>query len=214
VDSWVDAAMLLLILTSLLQLGSSRLAVGIRTVAYQGAVLAFLPFLLNPGRLTIHTFLLAVGVLGLRSVGFPALLFRALRDANVRREVEPFVGHTTSLVAGVLALIVSLWIASRVRPTLPTASSLLVPTSLFLLLVGLLLIVTRRKAITQVVGYLVIENGLYVFGMAIAVELPWLVELGILLDAFVAVFLMGISVYHISQEFDHIDVDQLSTLKG
>jgi hydrogenase-4 component E len=77
----------------------------------------------------------------------------------------------------------------------------------------LLLIVSRRKAVTQTLGYLAMENGIYAFGLAFAVEEPLLVEMGVLLDVFVAVFVMGIAIHHISREFDHIDTDRLSALK-
>jgi len=79
--------------------------------------------------------------------------------------------------------------------------------------VGLLLIVSRRKAVTQVLGYLALENGIFVFGVGLARQATLLVEMGILLDVFVAVFVMGIAIFHISREFDHIDTDQLSLLK-
>jgi hydrogenase-4 component E len=67
--------------------------------------------------------------------------------------------------------------------------------------------------LNQVVGYLVLENGVYLFGLILAPEVPLLVELGILLDVFVAVFVMGIAIFHISREFDHLEMDQLTTLK-
>jgi len=86
--------------------------------------------------------------------------------------------------------------------------------AIFTMMTGLLLLTTRRKALTQVVGYLALENGIYTFGVAVARDgSPWLVELGILLDVFVAVFVMGIAIFHISREFDHIDADQLTALK-
>jgi len=66
----------------------------------------------------------------------------------------------------------------------------------------------------QTLGYLAMENGIYAFGLAFAVEEPLLVEMGVLLDVFVAVFVMGIAIYHISREFDHIDTDRLSALRG
>jgi hydrogenase-4 component E len=93
------------------------------------------------------------------------------------------------------------------------ASPLVLPLALATILIGLFLIVSRRKAIMQVVGYLVLENGVFIFGVALAQEEPFLVEMGVLLDVFVAVFIMGIMIFHISREFDHIDVDQLTSLK-
>jgi hydrogenase-4 component E len=74
-------------------------------------------------------------------------------------------------------------------------------------------VVTRRKAITQVIGYLAMENGIYAFGLATAVRAPLLVELGVLLDIFAAVFVMGIAILHIRREFDHIDTDRLTMLR-
>jgi hydrogenase-4 component E len=74
-------------------------------------------------------------------------------------------------------------------------------------------IVSRKKALSQVMGYLVLENGIYLFGITLGREAPLLVEMGVSLDVFVAVFVMGIIIFHISREFDHIDVDQLASLK-
>jgi len=74
--------------------------------------------------------------------------------------------------------------------------------------------VARRTAICQVLGYLTLENGIYIFGLAIVSGIPMLVELGVLMDMFVAVFVMGIAIFRISREFDHIDAAQLTSLKG
>ncbi len=81
-------------------------------------------------------------------------------------------------------------------------------------LAGFILLTTRFKALSQVVGYLVLENGIYVLGIAMAAEVPVLVELGVLLDAFVAVFVMQIAIHQIRAEFRSTDVDQLTALKG
>jgi hydrogenase-4 component E len=96
---------------------------------------------------------------------------------------------------------------------LPMASGLLVPTAFFLILTGMFLIVARRQALTQALGYLVLENGIYAFGSLLAKSAPWLVELGVLLDVFAAVFIMGIIIFHIHREFDHIDTHRLVYLQ-
>ena len=81
------------------------------------------------------------------------------------------------------------------------------------ILIGLFLIISRKKAVSQVLGFLVMENGIYVFGVGVVQETSLLVELGVLLDVFVAVFVMGIIIFHISREFEHTDTTRLSTLK-
>jgi hydrogenase-4 component E len=143
----------------------------------------------------------------------PWLLRRAAREAGVRTEVEPIVGFTTSLLLGLALLGAALHLAGRLPPPGADGTAFLVPVALFTMMVGMLVIVGRRKAVMQALGYLAMENGIYAFGLAFAVEEPLLVEMGVLLDVFVAVFVMGIAIHHISREFDHIDTDRLSTLK-
>ncbi len=210
---WLDTLMVLLVFTNLRVVGSSRLGACIRTVAVQGVLLGFLPLLAHPDRMAPRILLLAFASVALKAVGFPWLLFRALRGAKVRREMEPYVGYSLSLLAGVGALALSLWIGSRLPLPTPAVSPLLVPVAFSTMLVGLFVIVSRRKALSQVLGYLVFENGIYAFGVGVAYEAPLLVELGVLLDVFVAVFVMGILIFHISREFDSIDTERLSSLR-
>ncbi len=207
-----DIVLILVVLTDLRLLGASRLGASIRTVAVQGILLGMLALLAHHDHLTTAVLVVALGGMALKGVAFPWLLFRALREAEVEREVEPFVGPILSLLTGVAALGASLWLARRLPLPEPN-SSLLVAVALFSILVGLFLIVTRKKAISQVLGFLVMENGIYAFGVGLVLESPLLVELGVLLDVFVAVFVMGIIIFHISREFDHIDTHELSSLK-
>ena len=211
-NAWIEALLVFLVLTNLLLLGSSRLSACIRIVAVQGVALGILP-LLTHAHLSLRVIGLAGVSMALKAVVFPRLLNRALRDANVRREIEPFVGYTVSTLLGGLALGISFWLSWRLPLPHAEISSLIVPVAFFSMLTGLFLIVSRRKALTQVLGYLVFENGIFVFGVGLTREAPLVVELGVLLDVFVAVFVMGIALFHISREFDHIDADRLSSLK-
>jgi hydrogenase-4 component E len=208
-----DVILVLLVLTNLRLLGASRLGASIRTVAVQGILLGALALLAHHDHLTVAVLIVALGGMALKGVVFPWLLFRALRQAEVQREVEPFVGSIPSLLAGIVALGGSLWLARRLSLPEPPNSSLLVAVALFSILAGLFLIIARKKAISQVLGFLVMENGIYAFGVGLVVESPLLVELGVLLDVFVAVFVMGIIIFHISREFDHIDTHELSSLR-
>jgi hydrogenase-4 component E len=203
-----------LILTNLALLGSSRLGACIRLVAIQGAALGLLPLLAPGSGVTLHAALLAAGTAILKGGVFPWLLLRALRQADVRREVEPLVGYGPSLAVGVGALAVAMRLGARLPAPIPLASSLLVPAAFFSIFVGLFLLIGRRTALMQALGYLVLENGVYTYGVVLVSELPALVELGILLDVFLAVFVMGIAIDRINREFDHIDADRLNVLKG
>ena len=206
--------MVALILTNLVVLGSSRLNTCIRIIALQGVALGTLPLMAGPSVLPLRMIALTAGTIGLKGVVFPWLLLRAMRQAEVRREVEPYVGYIWSVVVGLVSLAVSVWLGARLPLPGPAHPTLAVPVALFMIFVGLFVIISRRNALSQILGYIVLENGIYAFGMVILGEVPVLVELGVLLDAFVAVFVMGIAIYHISREFDHMDADQLDTLKG
>jgi hydrogenase-4 component E len=208
-----DLNLVLVMLANLALLGSSRLAACIQLSAAQGILLSLLPLQVAPHGLDARLMIFAFTILVLKGLVFPALLMRTLRTADVRHEIVPVVGYVASLVFGVLVLCFSFWISSRLILPQPAPSPLVLPLALSTILIGLFLIISRRTALMQVVGYLVLENGIYIFGVALAQEEPFLVEMGVLLDVFVAVFVMGIAIFHISREFDHIDVDQLTSLK-
>ncbi len=208
----IDPFLVALILVNFMLLGSSRLLACIRFVAVQGVLLGLLT-LTAPEGLTVPAVAMAAGSAVLKGVVFPLLLRKALGGAGVRREVQPFVGFTASVLVGMGTLAVSVWLGTRLALPFPLVSPLLVPVAFFTMLTGLFLIVSRKTALAQVLGYLVLENGVYAFGVPLASKAPLLVELGVLLDVFVAVFIMGIMVYNISREFDHIDAAQLSELR-
>jgi hydrogenase-4 component E len=211
VNTFPELILLLVVLTDFAVLGTTRLSSCIRALAAQGLLLGLLPLALAP-HFSMHATALATGTIAVKAIFLPWFLTWAIREAAVRREVEPTVGFTASLLLGVLALILAFAIA--VRLPLPERDlELLVPVSLSTLIIGLVILTTRRKAITQVVGYLILENGIYLFGLTRAESVPFLLELGVLLDVFVGVFIMGIVVFHINREFDSLDSARLTELK-
>lgn len=209
--SLVELILVGLVLTNLVLLGTSRIGLCIRMVAFQGVGLAFLP-LLDHGELALSTLAVSAATAVLKGGVFPWLLFRSLESAHVRAEVEPYVGYSASLLFGVAALAASVWLGGRM-PLPEGLPQLLTPVAFFTILVGLFGIVSRRKAVSQVVAYLVLENGIFAFGAVALRKAQLLVEMGILLDVFVAVFVMGIAIFRINREFDHIDADRLASLK-
>lgn len=208
-----DLILIFLILSNLALLGLSRLGPCIRVAALQGVALGLLPLFLSESGPEVHQMLFSALLIGLKGIAFPWVLMRILRDIKIQREIEPFIGYGTSIVLGTVALVVSMWLGRRLPLPVPIRSEMIVPAAFFTIMSGFFLIIARKKALTQVLGYLVLENGIYTFGAALTENQPVLIELGILLDVFAAVFVMGIAVFHINREFDHIDTDKLSGLR-
>jgi hydrogenase-4 component E len=206
-----DLLLMLVVLMNFWVLGTTRLSSTIRAAALQGAILAALPVALHP-RLSLHILGLGIGTLIVKAIILPVLLHRAIREASVRREVEPAIGSSASLGVGAVAVALSFAVAQRL-PLPESQTALLVPVAIATVIVGLIVLTTRSKALTQVVGYLILENGIYVFGLSQAERVPFLVELGVLLDVFVGVFIMGIVVFHINREFDSLSSARLTELK-
>jgi hydrogenase-4 component E len=208
-----DLLLVLVVVLGLQTVATSRITAAVRAVALQGAALSFLPFALGHTLGVWGMVASCAVVLALKGLLIPLLLMRSIREARVVHEVEPVVSLHLSVLLAAALVGVAFWIGGALVLPWPAPSKLVVPIALATLLLGFLVIVTRRKAVTQVVGYLMLENGVFIFGQALARELPFVVELGILLDVLVGVFVMGIAIHHISREFDHIDVDALSTLR-
>lgn len=214
-DSAVNTLLLLVLLTDLYMLGASRLAGMVRMVALQGVILAVLPLCQHGVELSVHLAFMSLTYLVVKGIVMPYFLFRALRNIQTRREAEPYVGPAASYLAGAAVVGFSFWIASRLPlpPGLEVVSPLCLPTALSGVLIGLFILVSRRKAITQILGYLLLEAGIYVLAIALSSKMPFLVEMGILLDVFAGVFIMGVIISHIKSMFDDLDVDNLATLK-
>jgi hydrogenase-4 component E len=202
--------LLLIVLTDLAVLGTMRLSTCIRALGVQGLLLGLLPVSIAP-TLSVHAVGLAVGTVAVKAVVLPWFLVWAIREAAVRREIEPSIGPIASLLLGAGAVALAFAIAARL-PLPPGPDALLVPYSLATVIIGFVVLTTRRKALTQVIGYLMLENGIYLFGLTQTERVPFLLELGVLLDVFVGVFIMGIVVFHINREFDSLDSTRLTEL--
>lgn len=194
---------------------SSRLLSCIRWVALQGLLLALLPLVMwdwCSGAPHLSSILAAVCNLFLKGILLPVLLAAAMRKANVKRELEPFIGYSGSILVMALTGAGLFWLCGKITPLPPPVSLLSLPVAFITMAAGLFIIIARRKAITQVIGFLVFENGIAVFGTGMMLEHGILVELGVLLDVLVLVFIMGIALFQISREFQHIDSDRLNQL--
>jgi len=208
----LDPLLIIGLALNFVALGVSRIRGVINAVAAQGMLLGILALFVHPGVRLRGILLVGVMIL-IKGFVIPKLLIHAMREADVQHEVNPAISPITSLLLGAmgtgLALVYSY--------TLPLAEEhqhlLLVPASLATCWTGFLVLTTRKKAIMQVLGYLILENGVFLFGLLLLEAMPFLVEVGALLDLFTGVFIMAIIVHHISREFASTSTEHLSELR-
>ena len=160
-----------------------------------------------------NTGLLVIATVVLKGSLIPRMLLRALREAQIKREVEPLIGFVPTMLLGALGTLLSVAFASGLPLEPQHRELLIVPASFSTVLTGFLLLTTRIKAITQAIGYLVLENGIFIFGMLLVEAMPFLVEIGVLLDLFVGIFVVSIIIHHINREFASLDTRRLTSLK-
>ncbi len=197
---------------NLLALGTSRLPALIRVMSAQGVILGVMPVILEFHHLDWRLLLVALATVAGKGLLIPALLRHAMRTAQIDRELDPLIGFAPSLLLGAAAAIAALALVGML-PLLPEhRDSLLVPGALATVFTGFILMVGRNKAISQVCGYLILENGIYLFGLLLIKTMPLLVEGGVLLDLTVGVFIIGIIVDRIQRAFDSLDTRKLTAL--
>jgi hydrogenase-4 component E len=208
----IGPLLVVVLLINLFLLGTSRLQAVVNGSAGQGVILGILTLCVHEGVSTWMVFITLVTIV-IKGVLIPGMLLRAIRDAAIRREIEPFIGFLPCLLLGALGTGASLVFARTLPLAKEHVGSLLVPAAMATVWTGFLVLTTRRKAINQVVGYLVLENGIYIMGLTLLHAMPFMVEMGVLLDLFVGIFVMGIILNHIRREFSSLDTAHLSALK-
>jgi hydrogenase-4 component E len=206
-----DVLIALIMLTNFTLVVTNRIQKAIQLAVLQGIILGLLPLAMGLWRIP-HIILMSVAAIVVKGWFIPHLFRRAMRQVKIDREVDPFISHSASLLLCAVGTGFAIALAKYLPLKLGTPR-MWVPASLATLLTGFLLLVSRRKALTQVVGYLVLENGIYLFALLLVEEMALLVEAGILLDLFVGIFVMGIVINHIRVAFDSIDTRQLAALK-
>jgi len=207
---WLELALIAIVFLGIVILGNSRLATTIQLFALQSFILSATPLLVHPGP---HAVIMAIATVLLKVILMPSLLFWAIRHVSIRREDQPLVGYGKTLLLGGFLTAVAFLISSRLDLPVREASNLLVPSAFSIIMIGFLLLVSRLKAITQVIGYLVMENGIFLFALLLLEKTPLLVEMGILLDIFVGTLVMGIIINHINQEFGSANTANLTSLR-
>lgn len=209
---WLQAVLGLIVLTDFSLLAAERRRVGIKLIALQGILLGILPLIMHRGEAGLYPWAVTVIFCGIKGVLLPWLLWRTMRRLPVS-PMRPYVGNSVCVLLGVCGFILSLWLGARLGLTYNPLFPQVFPMAFTTIFAGLLLIVAHRTALSQIFGYLVMENGIYLLGVPMAQsETLWL-ELSILLDILVGVFVMAIAVHHIYRAFESTEVDRFAALR-
>ncbi|ADW19332.1 hypothetical protein Despr_3204 [Desulfobulbus propionicus DSM 2032] len=211
-----DVILVLILLSTLLSLGSSRMMALIKIMALQGALVSLTPiFIESQTKLSNSGILFFQLMFLIKAVLIPGLLYMALTRIAIKREVEPLIGYHASLAVGLGLILLSTYITRHLAISLQGDYFHLLITAITTLGGGLFLMMSRTKALTQVIGYLMLENGIYLVGTALTKHQHniYLVEFGVLLDLLVGVMIMGIILHNINRAFDDVDTTYLEQLK-
>ena len=209
---FVLAALVLFLSFSLL--AQVRLLAGIHIFAWQGAVLAGATALVAVTGGEPHLLVSAALTLVLKALLIPWMLHRLVRRLELERHVDVLQHPAWVLMLGAALVIFSYWVALPIVKLELVATRNMLSVSLAVVLIGLLIMVTRRQAVTQVIGFMSMENGLFLAAMAATHGMPLVVELGIAFDVLVAAVLFGVFFFHIRESIDSLDVDRLNRLSA
>jgi len=211
-----ESIMAITLLSVMLSLGATRLVALVQIMALQGIMVSLTPLFLKgevplgSGAIIFYQLMLLI-----KGLLIPGLLYMAVKKISIKREIEPFIGYHASILAGLVILIVAVFITSSLRLKLVEGHSLVLITAITTMASGFFLMMARKKALTQVIGYLMLENGIYLIGTALTKHSHtiYVVEFGVLLDLLVGVMIMGIILHNIQSAFDDVDTTLLGRLK-
>ena len=190
---------------------ANRLRTYINVIAFQGIILFGVAFIELSEINIINLIFILLETIVFKTIAVPVFLRYILEKNKITREAEPYLPNFISLIVITLIIVITFLLANTITDI--HLKKIYFVVALSALFSGLYIIATRKKIITHVMGYLVIENGVFILSLAVGNEMPMLVNLGILLDIFVSVFLLGLFVNKVGDVLKDVDVDQLRNLK-
>ncbi len=202
-----------ILLTAVLTLWRRDLAAIIRLLMVQGALIASLALLLGITENSVELYLAALGVGVLKAGVLPAILRRLLRDSGEVRESAPLVNVTSSLLAAAVLTLLAYVLSGPLVALSPSAATRALPVGIAVVLLGFFMLVTRRRALSQVIGFLLLDNGITTTAFLATSGVPLVVELGVSLDVLLVVLVLQIVAARMRMAFGSTDLDGLSELR-
>jgi hydrogenase-4 component E len=207
----INVLLIVFIITLLYVSIANRIITYVKVLAFQGFILFGVTFMQLQEINTINLVLILLETIVFKAIAVPLFLDYLIKRNNITREAEPYIPNFLSLVITTIIIIITILLANSVKDD--HLDKIFFIVALSTLFTGLYFIATRKKIITHVMGYLIIENGVFVLSLAVGNEMPMLVNLGVMLDIFASVLILGIFLNKIGDIFNNVDVDQLSNLK-
>jgi hydrogenase-4 component E len=203
----------LLLLSSFAMLSQRRVVTMVNLLALQGVLLGLATLLLAWRTGNTHLYVSAGMTLALKALFLPWLLHRLIRRLNVYWDSEPLLNIAATMLVGLLVVIFAFGLAQPIAALATTSTRSSIGIAVAVVLLAFLTMITRRKAMSQVVGFLSMENGLFFGAMSATYGMPMIIELGVALDILVAMLVLGVFFFQIREQFDSLDLHHLESLK-
>jgi hydrogenase-4 component E len=209
----LDLAAGLFLLTAVAVLWRHQLAPMVRLLAVQGFALAAIVAILGLHQHSVELLLVAIALGGLRAGVLPRLVRRALRNAPAdARETRPIVNVASSLLAAAALALLAYAVTRPLVTLAPSPATAILPTAVTVVLIGFFMLVTRRRALSQVVGFLLLDNGITATAFLAAAGVPLIVELGVSFDLLLVVLVLQVLTTRLQATFGTTDLDELREL--
>lgn len=209
----LNACAAILLLLSFAMLAQRRIVALVNLLALQGAMLFIATLLLAWRTGQSHLYVSAALTLGLKVIALPWLLHALIRRLQVQWDSEPLLNVPGTMLIGLVTVVFSFGLAQPIAQLASTATRNSLGIAVAVILLAFITMITRRKAMSQVVGFLSMENGLFFGAMSATYGMPMIVEFGVALDVLVAMLVLGVFFFQIREQFDSLDLHHLESLK-
>lgn len=210
----VDGLAIALLLVALASVAMRGLETAVWLLVVQSVLLSLVAGAIALSSGATHMWAAALLTLGVRAIAIPAVLFLVLRTIALKRETRPIVSTRNAVIIAIALTLVAFSVAPRLPLSGAFPAERALPVSLALIFIGLLVMTTRRKAISQLIGLITIENGIFLAGLIATLGLPLFVEIGVFFDLLVAVGVTAVLTRRINEHFDTVNTDELRRLRG
>jgi hydrogenase-4 component E len=200
--------------TAFLLIARGDLRGQVRLFAAQSFFVAILAAVIGIFAFSAELFAVALGLGFLKVIIIPAILNRAVSRIGLQRAVAPYIGTPAALFVCGLLVAIAFYVMAPITATNPLPTAAAIPLAFAGVLIGIFITVIRRRALTQILGFLMLENGIFLLALLATYGVPFIVEIGVFLDVLVAVLIMEVFIYRIKENFDSIEVGEMGRLKG